>query len=140
MTSIGVGLGDTIVLVTDGGGTWHVRDGSLLLPHSDTFISSVNAIAATAVNGQTLGVGQTWQNMLGSRAAGTTYTNSTGRPIFVSIVAGVPSSSATLAINGIVVGTTSTGTTSQVGGIVPAGGTYVLQSNASVLPYWAELR
>lgn len=33
----------------------------------------------------TLGDGQTWQNMVGSRVAGTTYTNSTGRTIFVSV-------------------------------------------------------
>ena len=32
-----------------------------------------------------IGVGQTWQNFTASRSSGTTYTNSTGRPIFVSI-------------------------------------------------------
>jgi hypothetical protein len=32
-----------------------------------------------------LGIGQTWQNLTASRASGTTYTNSTGKPIFVSI-------------------------------------------------------
>lgn len=32
-----------------------------------------------------LGVGQTWQDMEASRAFGTTYTNTTGRPIIVYI-------------------------------------------------------
>ena len=32
-----------------------------------------------------LGVGQTWQNLTSSRALGVTYTNSTGKPIAVSI-------------------------------------------------------
>ena len=38
------------------------------------------------------GVGQTWQNMTASRVVGTTYTNTSGRPIMVS-VQGTPSGS-----------------------------------------------
>jgi hypothetical protein len=38
-----------------------------------------------------IGVGQTWQNLLASRAAGTSYQNTTGRPIMVSIRASEPS-------------------------------------------------
>jgi hypothetical protein len=34
-----------------------------------------------------IGVGQTWQNMIASRAAGTTYTNTTGRPIQIVVCA-----------------------------------------------------
>lgn len=33
----------------------------------------------------TLGVGQTWQDVRTSRAANTTYTNTTGRPIVVTL-------------------------------------------------------
>jgi len=33
------------------------------------------------------GVGQTWSDVTGSRASGTTYTNSTGKPIMVNITA-----------------------------------------------------
>jgi hypothetical protein len=33
-----------------------------------------------------IGYGQTWQNVTGSRTTGTTYYNTTGRPIFVGIV------------------------------------------------------
>ena len=38
---------------------------------------------ATAV--QPVGVGQTWQNVIGSRAKRTTYQNTTGRPIVVAV-------------------------------------------------------
>lgn len=37
-------------------------------------------------NNNSLGVGQTWQDLKASRLTGVTYTNSTGRPIFISIV------------------------------------------------------
>ena len=32
-----------------------------------------------------LGVGQTWQDLSGSRSTGVTYTNTTGKPIMVSL-------------------------------------------------------
>ena len=40
------------------------------------------------VDSSVLGAGQTWQDMSGSRTAGTTYTNNTGRTIFVSVELG----------------------------------------------------
>lgn len=42
-----------------------------------------SAKMATAV--QPIGVGQTWQNVIGSRAKRTTYQNTTGRPIVVAV-------------------------------------------------------
>jgi hypothetical protein len=42
-------------------------------------------------SGGGLGVGQTWQDMTGSRAAGTTYQNTTGGPIEVAVSAQVTS-------------------------------------------------
>ena len=53
-----------------------------------------------------LGVGQTWQNVTSSRALGTTYTNSTGKPIQVSVtveLGGVGTSNTHLFVNGGVV-------------------------------------
>jgi hypothetical protein len=35
-----------------------------------------------------IGIAQTWQNVAASRAAGTTYTNTTGKPIMVCISQG----------------------------------------------------
>jgi len=101
------------------------------------------ALAALA----SLGYGQTWQNVLGSRAFGTTYTNTTGKPIQLSVyatatVGGVISYS----INGVIQGQSS-----QSGGagyglgtltpIVPQGATYLVTNvTSATLVYWFELR
>ena len=58
---------------------------------NDTLYSTSTTQALTAAQGKVLndqafGVGQTWQDVTTSRALGTTYTNSTGKPIQVSVV------------------------------------------------------
>jgi hypothetical protein len=88
-----------------------------------------------------LGIGQTWQDLTASRAANTTYTNSTGRPIYV-VVSNVLPTSATwnFTINGVVYGVNGTAT-AQVRFchcfIIPNGATY--SSNYAGAP-WSELR
>lgn len=47
-----------------------------------------------------LGVGQTWQDVTASRSIGVTYTNNTGKPIYVFIVSGNSNSTA-VNINGL---------------------------------------
>ena len=96
---------------------------------------------------QPLGVSQTWQTLTGSRALGTTYTNSTGRPIYVSIVVNPAntSSSATLSINSIPAayaqGFVSLAIGITIYGIVPSGGTYaVTTTGTTTMSVWAELR
>ncbi len=42
--------------------------------------------AAQTVNVRAVGIGQTWQNVAGSRAVSTSYQNTTGRPIIVNMV------------------------------------------------------
>ncbi len=64
-------VGDSVTLVNSGSG-WSIVNGSTLLGY--------------ATGAPLLGVNQTWQDVTGSRVAGTTYTNTTGRPIFVSVV------------------------------------------------------
>lgn len=90
-----------------------------------------------------LGAGQTWQNVTGSRALGTTYTNSSGKPIQVSIRSDVDDGYTQLTVGGIVVA--MSGNTAGVGdnrntvsAIVPNGAAYVY--NGSALSLWAELR
>ena len=96
---------------------------------------------------QPLGVGQTWQTLTGSRAVNTTYTNSTGRPIYVSIVVNPanPSSSGQLTINSIPVAYAQGFVALAIGitlaGIVPSGGTYVVTTTGTTtMSVWAELR
>jgi len=63
--------------------TWETGTGtteSLVSP------AKVAASATEVVADYALGVGQTWQSLAGSRALNTTYQNTTGRPISVSVV------------------------------------------------------
>lgn len=79
-----------------------------------------------------LGVGQTWQSV--TRVAGTTYTNSTGKPIFLSAVLSnsVNTADITLTISSIAVASISLTQTSSgafigtVQGIIPDSATYVI--------------
>ena len=49
--------------------------------------AQVRASADAAIAAQSLGIGQTWQSVTGSRATDTVYTNGTGRPIMVAVEA-----------------------------------------------------
>ena len=97
-------------------------------------------VATSAIG---LGQGQTWQNVTASRAQGTTYTNTTGKPIFVSIFGSCNSGSKPLTVNGLAVAThTPIGTGSistTITAIVPDGGTYSL-ANVGGTTLWMELR
>jgi hypothetical protein len=90
--------------------------------------------------------GQTWQNLTASRAAFTTYTNTTGKPISVQVstVNGSPAvtSSTALLIDGVQVANPGeqANRRSWVGGIVPNGSTYFVSLSANGIDTWAELR
>ena len=94
----------------------------------------------------TLGGGQTWQNVTGSRAFGTTYYNTTGRPIevFISGTASAASMTFSVSVGGTIVGyqgAYQSGNQSGVSFVVPPGKSY---SAAAVLNCtlgsWFELR
>ena len=98
-----------------------------------------------ALTSNVIGVNQTWQVLTGSRSASTTYTNTTGKPIAVSILL---ASSLSISDNIITVGGVQAwkiynnnvrDQTAFV--IVPNGSTYVLTlgSGASIAA-WYELR
>jgi hypothetical protein len=92
-----------------------------------------------------LGVGQTLTNVVGSRALNTTYTNSTGRPIFVSVTTAMANGSPLqVTVAGFTFNATSgftNGAQSQISFIVPNGVTYSASSaNVSSLSFWVELR
>ena len=98
-----------------------------------------------------LGYGQSWQNVGGSRAIGSTYSNNTGRPISLAITVqrgGVSTAGWGVSING---GTTinaafdsnSSGGNTGIGFfIVPDGVTYRVDiiSEGAGLAQWFELR
>ena len=80
-----------------------------------------------------VGINQTWQNVTSQRAAGTTYTNDTGRPIMWCISNG--GNNCDMYINGA--NLTNGGSYTNCALIVPAGATYKTVGNFIV---WSELR
>lgn len=84
-----------------------------------------------------LGIGQTWKALAGSRASGVTYTNSTGKAIYVS-VSEAGDGIKTLVVAGVTVGYSNTTSNDiPMAAIVPPGATYVFTGGFN---YWAELR
>ena len=147
-----------MALILDGNGTMTVGNGSISglsvggLPTG--VVNSTNIADATIAQGDLatsitpIGVGQTWQNMTGSRAIGTTYTNSTGRTIVV-IVSGTSGGTNGLwgvTLNSAITYYTPSAYTASVWTacefIVPAGQTYALsqQGSSATLQNWSELR
>lgn len=94
---------------------------------------------------QALGLGQTWQVVTGSRALGSTYTNSSMRPRFVMVSLTCPTGGApVITVAGVnigqVVGNSNTGTIAGSGYfIVPPGATYSVSSAGASLSTWSEL-
>lgn len=96
-----------------------------------------------------IGVGQTWQNVTASRAAGVTYTNTTGRPIYISVSGGGQPNNGTmtLTVDGVVLGQqgfqsiASGRSNATMTAIVPNNSTYVVTNISGwSLVSWAELR
>jgi hypothetical protein len=100
----------------------------------------------TSALNPTIGVNQTWQDVTSSRAFSTNYTNSTGKPIMVSINlyngGGGPSSGIGLIVSGILIGNAYqpgiANGFAQLTAIVPNGATY--SCTGTTLGSWLELR
>jgi hypothetical protein len=118
--------------------------GNLVAPSTSGNVLTSNGTTWTSAAATSIGVGQTWQDVTGSRIAGTTYTNSTGKPIvfFISTIS-TSSNLLTLIVSGVTVATqdtTSGGSNSaNLQAIVPNGATYSATSNRSIAS-WVELR
>ena len=111
--------------------------------------SNVNAAvtpsnAATIAQSTDLGVGQTWQNVTGSRSLESVYSNETGRPIQVAItIAGHNNfSSSVLFVNDLEIVRVSNsnqyGQDKNICIVIPSGSTYRLSGSA--FSRWSELR
>ena len=112
---------------------------------NDNYIRAVSVPYAASIMG-VLGVNQTWQSVTHLRRAGVTYTNTTGRPIMVSITSHCTTGgSSNLIIDGVGLCITGGGDNMQSSatGIVPNGSTYKYQSFSAgkdFLDNWQELR
>jgi hypothetical protein len=106
--------------------------------------SAVQGIGGQALSAMSsIGYGQTWQNVTGSRAIGTTYYNTTGRPIAVFAVATAASGNYSgYSVNGV--GASQIGVANglmPISFIVPPGGSYsITQNSSATLNQWNELR
>ena len=119
------------------------------IPTIPTNISSFTNDSGYLTSSTSFGGNQTWQNVLASRGRGVTYTNSTGRPIGLSISVDT-TYNWFLVINGVTMiyipflQTSGGGFTEMhISSIVPTGGTYYLEvSPVSGLPIlkWFEFR
>jgi hypothetical protein len=120
--------------------------GNLVAPSTSGNVLTSNGTtwtSATPAGG--LGIGQTWNNVLASRAINTTYTNSTGKPIFLVITADTGNISTTFLINGQAVA--DVGEHSPWVGqqyvnfniVIPNGDTYNATGNWNLFKWW-ELR
>lgn len=107
---------------------------------------SSTKIASTAfVTNTALGIGQTWQDVKASRSIGTTYTNTTGKPIVVSVSFQSTASinSAIFFMGAQVFGQSAGGFVGAIFNlcaIVPPGGTYRMTVDFANVLYWVELR
>jgi hypothetical protein len=118
-------------------------NGGLTLPSAGiTFSDASTQTTSVSVSGLG-GSGQSWQNVTSSRAAGTTYTNSTGKPIQV-VGSSSTGSSVNLQfyINGFSVQVSQpyNGANGIVSAIVPNGATYRIDFTNTTVQNWYELR
>jgi len=131
-----------------------VQEGQLNNNTLPAYFNTLECNPATASN-QAVNLGQSFagataQNVASSRALGTVYTNSTGRPIFVAIaLESVTSSNAgfSMVINGAVTifsstSSSSTGVASFLSCIIPNGATYEVSGTNVTLTNgtWVEVR
>ena len=109
---------------------------------------SDNSITSAKLTGDAvpIGVGQTWQNVVGSRAVNTTYTNTTGKPIMAHVYCTSISSNYVLQIivDGIAMNSGSSDSTDHLATImiIPNGSTYrvTFAGGSGTLSTWKELR
>lgn len=121
-----------------------VRTGSKTALITDNVVQAVgtstsNVMSQKAVTDALLGVNQNWVDVKSQRSANTDYTNSTGKPIFVSIGKEGGGNAGALYINGVRVGSMTGGDPAMtISAIVPAGGVYKYTSTNIAI--WVELR
>lgn len=107
--------------------------------------SGGNALAAMS----SIGYGQAWQSVSGSRSLDTLYYNTTGKPIMVAVSITGSSGlarSGTLTVDGVNVifgfgAVSATQVSAQLAAIVPPGSSYqVVTTNSPTVQEWSELR
>jgi hypothetical protein len=121
---------------TGASGTWGINITGNAATATTAAACSGNAATATT-DSLHFGVGQTWQDVGASRAANTTYVNTTGKPIMVNIYWAGSNGIIVATVNGVGFTISSNGGFSMAGNvIVPTGATYSINAFST----WHELR
>jgi len=117
-----------------------ILDGTITFSDATVQSSSSNTYAPAYANTYSLGLSQTWQNVSASRSTGTTYYNTTGKPILVSVRSDV-SVDGRITVNGVqaVWADQSASNRGPLVTIVPPGQSYVI-TGAYYSGSWSELR
>ena len=97
-------------------------------------------LTALKLKNSVFGMGQAWQDVTSSRVSGTTYTNTTGKPIQVnatSSFAGDGESNVSVSVGGLVVGqnvSRSANSTKRafVSAVIPSGQTYLISWSGTI--------
>lgn len=151
---------------TGASGTWNIGITGNAATASNGGVQSITAgtgIAVTTTTGNivisntatanSIGYGQTWQDVTSSRSAGTNYTNTTGKPIQVKILvarsggsvinmdASLYTDGGLTDYQGIYIGVNQGGNWAvSVSAIIPVGGNYSGTWQSAVSIQWMELR
>jgi len=152
-----VTLAGTLNVANGGTGSTSLTANNVLLGNGTSAVQAVAPSTSGNIltsNGTTwesqplaaLGVNQTWQNVLSSRAVSTTYTNSTGKTIAINVVMDNVNAGNTL--NLTIGGVTISGAYAQISNgvstlssIIPSGASYSVTSpGGGNLIQWVELR
>lgn len=142
--SVSVPSGASIVVVGAGGAAG-VPDTVVNTFNAQNIAGVKNFSSPPTLNGfdlTSIGIGQGWTNFIGSRAIGTTYTNTTGRPIRLRIVfAGTTAAATALVVNGTSLSGASIGAMAYgavISEIISPGETYSVISNAAIAMWWEK--
>jgi hypothetical protein len=133
----------SIVLVGSTSGSVTLQEPAV----AGTTVLDLPAVSGTVgLTSQLIGLSQTTQNLLASRALNVTYTNSTGKPIvvYVSVANSVASPVMLNQIDGVTIygaASPTANTWYSMTLIVPIGSTYLVNMNGTpTLQYWVETR
>lgn len=102
--------------------------------------AKLDAKMIAARDAQTLGWGQTWQNVAASRVGGTSYQNTTGRPIMVSIRITTIVVDFQVSVDGTTWVTIANNSNNAPFFVVIPNGHYYRTTLTGTIVYWAELR